>query len=305
MRNILVRSHPLREATGRRGSGTPWWKLCAGLAAAMLVLSASGRGSAALPDKCSSLTKDQKALADSIMAKNYSYDCCDETIAKCLAKKKRCKLAVRLAGEICSRAAKGETQDKIEGALSRRAKSMMPKIDTSGLDTWLGAKESKVLLAAYICTRCPYCSKLMPKVHKAVTEGSLKGKVRLYIRIFPLKTHPGSAEGGFALAAAAKMGKFWPFLLKFYKNFDKFKVEALPAWAKEAGMDEAQFKSIMNSPETKSLVVQSKKEGLKNGVEGTPTFFISGRKYFADQEMEYFGDALEEEYDRAAGEIYQ
>jgi protein-disulfide isomerase len=283
---------------------------CAILLAAMVVFAAAGRGSAALSDKCSSLTKEQKALADSIMAKNYPYDCCDETIAKCLTKKKKCKLSVRLAGEICSRVARGETQENIESALDRRAKSMMPKaktfqIDTSGLDTWLGDKENKVLLVSYICARCPYCTKIIPKIHKAVTEGSLKGKVKVYIRLFPIKSHPGGAEGGFALAAAAKMGKFWPFLLKVYKNFDKFKVEALPAWAKEVGMDQSQFTSIMNSPETRSLVVQSKKEGLKNGVEGTPTFFINGRKYHADQEMEYFTDALEEEYDRMTGDIYQ
>ncbi len=276
------------------------------LVSAMLLFAG---GSFALEDRCAGLTGEKLELADAIKAKTYCYDCCDETVAKCLKKKKKCKLAVRLSNEICSRVDKGQDEDKIRSALDRRAKSMMAgaktyEIDTSGPNTWAGDKNAKVTLTAYMCGRCPFCAKIAPKLHKAVTKGSVKGKARLYVRIFPIKGHKNSAEAGIAMAAAAKLGKFWPFLLKLYKNFDAFSVGKLAPWAAASGMKEAEFKALMKSDKTRAVVVDSKKEGLKNGVEGTPTFFINGRKYTADYKIEYFTDALEEEHDRVTGDIY-
>ena len=259
--------------------------------------------------ECSSLPGEKKELAEKIMNSNYLYDCCDGTISSCLKEKKKCKLAYRLKEQVCKMVSKGKSQEEIESELMRRAKSMMPKaktynIDTSGIDTWAGDKNSKVVLVAYVCARCPFCAKIIPKVYKAVTEGKLKGKVKVYVKIFPIKSHPGSAEGGFALASAGKLGKFWQLLLKLYEKFDKFKVENLPDLAVEAGLDKEKFKEEMNKAETKNIVVESKKEGLRNEVEGTPTFFINGKKYRADQSIESIIDVLEEEYDRVTGNIY-
>jgi protein-disulfide isomerase len=267
------------------------------------------RTACALDDACADLTKDQLALAGSLKTKAFCYDCCDETVAKCLKKKKPCRLAVRLSNEICLRVKKGQDEEKILGALDKRAKSMMPgakiyTIDTSALDTWAGESSSKVVLQAYLCTRCPYCSKLAPKLHKAVTNGRLKGKVRIHARMFPIKSHKDSVTGGLAVVAAAKQGKFWPYLLKVYQSFDDFAPDKLAAWAKKIGLDEAKFKAAMKAEETRKLLEASKKEGLKNGVEGTPSFFINGKRYVADQGTEFFFDALEEEHDRMTGSLY-
>ncbi len=261
------------------------------------------------PEKCDALIGSEKAIADKIMSTSYPYDCCDKTIDKCLKEKKVCKLAVRLAGEICLRVSKGESEDDIKTALSRRAKSMMAagkkyEIDTTVFDTWIGDEDSKVTLVAYMCGRCPFCAKMTPKLYTAITKGNLKGKVKLHIRIFPIKGHKGGVEAGMAMAAAAKMGKFWPYILKLYNDFDSFAIEKLVPWAKEKGLDKEKFEKYMKDKELKKLVVDSKKEGLKNGVEGTPTFFINGRKYTADHKMKYFVDALLEEHDKVMGIEY-
>jgi protein-disulfide isomerase len=276
--------------------------------AVMLAALPAGQGRAA-GGSCSALTDEQASLAKEIAAGTWCYDCCDETVDKCLKKKKVCRLAVRLSNEICSRVKRGQDKEKIKDALARRAKSMMPSakkyaIDTSSLDTWVGEKDAKVQLVSYLCARCPFCAKIIPKLHKEVTTGRLKGKVRIHVRIFPIKSHKWGVEGGLSMAAAAKLGKFWPYLLKLYGSFDDFSVDKLVPWAKETGMDGAAFKSIMEKQETKLLVVESKKEGLKNGVEGTPTFYINNRKYYGDHTMEYFVDAIEEEYDNVTGKIY-
>ena len=261
------------------------------------------------PEKCDALIGSEKTIAEEIMSTSYPYDCCDKTIEKCLKETKVCKLAVRLASEICLRVSKGETKDSIKTALSRRAKSMMAagkkyEIDTKVFDAWIGDENSKVEVVSYMCGRCPFCAKITPKLYTAITKGKLKGKVKLQIKIFPIKGHKGGVESGMAMAAAAKMGKFWPYILKMYNDFDSFTVEKLVPWAKEKGLDKEEFKKHMQDKELKKLVVNSKKEGLKNGVEGTPTFFINGRKYTADHKMKYFFDALLEEHDRVTGKEY-
>lgn len=258
---------------------------------------------------CDKLTPEQRGIADEIMSKVYLYDCCDKTIKGCLKEKKVCKLAVRLGNEVCTRVLRGQSANEIKRALERRAKSMMLSarkfaIDTTPIDTWLGKGQAKVTLVVYLCARCPFCSKIIPKLHREITKGRLKGKVKMYVRIFPIKSHTNSIPANLAMAAAARAGKFWSYLLKLYKEFNNFSVERLLPWAKEMGIEPARFKKLMESQEIRKIVVDSKKEGLRNLVDGTPTFYINGRKYYGDHSINFFVDALEEEYDRMTGSIY-
>jgi protein-disulfide isomerase len=265
----------------------------------------------ALKDKCDGLSEEEMKLAKKVMSETYCYACCDETVSECLKKKKTCKLAVRLANEICIRVKRGQDEEEIKSSLGRRAKSMMPsgkkyKIDTTVFDAWVGDPDSKVEVVAYMCARCPYCAKITPKLYKSMKSGSLKGKVKMHIKIFPIKSHKHGVEANLALAAAEAMGKFWPYLLKAYEEFDEFDLPVLVPWAKKVGIKNvAKFKKLMNDQEVRKKVVDSKKEGLVNGVTGTPTFYINGRKYTADYRMTFFTDALMEEYDRVSGDIYQ
>ena len=54
----------------------------------------------------------------------------------------------------------------------------------------------------------------------------------------------------------------------------------------------------MSDPESRRWLVEMKKEGIVNGVEATPTFFVNGRKYLAELTPEQVIDVLEEEFDR-------
>jgi protein-disulfide isomerase len=264
---------------------------------------------APLPE-CDSLTGPGRELARRIMAESYCYDCCDQTIEKCLRQSPRCKLAVRLGRDICQKVAEGKSREEITGELSRRAKSMIPSLKTAaieagGINTWAGDPGSRVTLVGYLCARCPFCSKITPGIYREVTAGKLKGRVKLLVRPFPIKGHPGSVEGALAMAAAARLGKFWPYLEKLYRNYDVFSPDQLAPWAEETGLPGREFREMMDSPEMIQLVTGSKKEGLKNGVDATPTFFINGKRYYSDYRIDYMVDVLEEEHDRVTGDIYE
>jgi protein-disulfide isomerase len=276
--------------------------LCLSIAMTMLgyVGSAKAAGSA-----CDELGGAQKQLANELLQSQHAYDCCDKSLAECRKLKPVCRLVKRLSEDICRRVAAGQSRADVERALSRRATSMTStgnsyRIDTtSSLPT--GKPDAKVTVVAYVCPRCPFCAKMMGALDKSIASGKLSGKVKLYARVFPVRGHAGSTEAGLGLLAAEKLGKFWEFLLHLYRDFDQFDVTKLAEVAAAEGMDRQKFTDQMNDPKTRELLVASKKEGVRNGVESTPTLFINGRKYVGELSLSALEDVLEEEHDRVTG----
>lgn len=257
---------------------------------------------------CSKLSGEEKVRADKLIKEIKLYDCCDESVDACLKKEKVCRLAVRIQDEICRLIQEKLKDDQIKTEIQNRAKSMstqLKKIEVDLDDMFMaGEKDAKVTVVSYICARCPFCAIITPKLYKEITEGRLKGKARLYIRPFPLKSHEYSVEGGLALVASAKMGKFYEYLIKLQEDFIGFSLPRLNTYAAEVDLDIKKFEELSKDPETKKYLEKSKKEGLKNGVDATPTFFINGKRYYSNYHIDLLTDAILEEYDRLTGDIY-
>jgi len=248
---------------------------------------------------CDNLSPEQKAVVEQVFATQHPYDACDGTFKECLKAQPVAPLVQRLANWVCRKAASGQDAAAIVRSLEKRAMSMMRPGKQYAIDLGsapaAGCTKAKVVLTAYVCARCPYCAKLVPVLHREVTSGRLAGRVGLYFRIFPIKSHEHSTEANCGLAAATSLGKGWEYLLRAYRGFDSFSLEALSEWAAEVGLDRATFESAAASQAIREAVVASKKEGLRNGVEATPTFFINGRRWLGDLDADTLLDALEEE----------
>ncbi|HUU01446.1 MAG TPA: thioredoxin domain-containing protein [Myxococcota bacterium] len=258
---------------------------------------------------CNNLAGAQKTVASELLSSLHPYACCDGTIAECLAERPVCALAFRLAEDICRRIADKQDKAAITRGISRRARSMLPAgkqaaIDLSGLPM-LGAQDAPVTLVEYACARCPFCAKITPKLYRAVKDGPLAGKLKCYFKLFPIRDHKYSKETGMGFMAAAELGKFWELMLLSYERFDRFCIDKQAAWAKEAGMDPDAFQRLAADTRLRGKLVASKKEGLVNKVQATPTFFINGRKYTGDLTIEELIDVLEEEYERVTNVEYR
>ena len=252
---------------------------------------------------CDALPDDGKALAREMFSVLHPYDGCDESFVRCLVAEPPEPIVLRLASDICRQIGSGRSHREIAHALSRRAQSMLPmgKAASFDLDEAMraGSRDAPVTVVVYACARCPFCTVLVPALHRAVTQGPLGGKVRLYFRPFPLKDHPGSTEGGMAMVGAARLGGFWPFLLELYARYDEFCPERLPVWAEVIGLDRADFVAQLDDAGNRQVLVASKREGLRNRVRETPTLFIDGRRYVYELNMEAIIDLLEEAYEAA------
>jgi len=255
---------------------------------------------------CAALDERQHGLALKILASEYLWDCCDDTISSCLEAQPTCRLAVRIAENVCRRVASGQDESGIHRALSRRARSMMgggtpPEIDLSNAPVF-GSAEAPVTVVIYACARCPYCSKLIPLLYDAVGDGALQDDAQLAFRIFPIRGHEGSTEASLGLAAAVTMDGFWPYLLESYRNFGEYSAERQIEWAAAVGLDREIFSARVHDPSTREALISSKKEGLVNGVEETPTIFLNQRRWVGDLTIEELVDAIEEEAERVRGD---
>lgn len=282
-----------------------YWFFCLSIAITWfgLVGSAAAAGSA-----CDQLAQAQRKVANEILQTQHAYDCCDKSLAECLKQQPVCRVVKRLSEDVCRRVAAGQSRADIERELARRATSMTSTGNSYRIDTKdsapAGKPEAKVTVVAYVCPRCPFCARLVDELHKSVEGGKLAGQVKLYARLFPVRSHPGSTEAGLGLVAAARLGKFWEFLLQLYRDFDHFDPARLADIAAAAGIDKAKFTETMNDAKTREQLVNSKKEGVRNGVESTPTLFINGRKYVGELNISALEDILSEEHDRVNGKQY-
>lgn len=268
----------------------------------LLLVAFSPRASAT-PTHCASLSPEQQRIKQIMFQALHPYSHCDQTFARCLAQKNPHPVVLRQANEVCRQIKEGKKQTDVERILGKRADSLVgvQKAATFALDknTLAGDPQAPIQVVVYACARCPFCAQLVPELYREVTTGSLKGKVQLYFRPFPLKGHVGSLEGGLAMVGAAHLEKFWPFTLKLYAEFDHFCPQLLPEWASspEIGMDRKAFDDECATAVTRQSLSSSKQEGIRNKVDATPAIFINGRKYVAELRMPVIADLLEEAYE--------
>jgi len=120
----------------------------------LAVLLAASAATAQTP-ACAALNDSQRRTAEKILTSEYLYECCDETISRCLEAQPTCRLAVRIADDICRRVAAGQDETRIRRALSRRARAMMgggtpAEIDLSTAPI-LGPADAPVTVVVYAC----------------------------------------------------------------------------------------------------------------------------------------------------------
>jgi len=247
-------------------------------------------------------TVQEKKLVDKIIRTYHLYDCMDGTIREGLADSHCVPLANRLQNHACRLVKKGLPEAHIYDALNRRALTMVSfekplEVDLDGAPV-AGDDRSPVVLTVFLCARCPFCRVIIPQIYQAVIEGRLSSRVRLHAMLYPIKGHPGSVEGGLALEAAARMGRFWDYLMVVYGQYNSYSVARLSPWADSIGLDRKVFDSLRADTSVYRKVSDSKKEGIRLGVSATPSFFINGRKYLADMDIETLIDIIEEEIEK-------
>ena len=102
--------------------------------------------------------------------------------------------------------------------------------------------------------------------------------VRFVYKNYPLPFHKQAMPAALASVAAGNQGKFWQMHDKIFENYRALNDDFYAKAAGEIGLDVDKFKTDLTAAEIKALVDQEMKEARANGVRGTPTIFINGKK---------------------------
>ncbi len=139
-----------------------------------------------------------------------------------------------------------------------------------------GPAGAKITIVEFSDFECPFCKRgrdIMQQVMKMYPND-----VRIAFKHLPLDFHANAEPASRAAIAAGNQGKFWEMYNALFDNQAKLKDgDALfDAQAKALGLNMEKFKADMNSAETKKIIADDKEIASKNGIQGTPAFFVNG-----------------------------
>lgn len=141
-----------------------------------------------------------------------------------------------------------------------------------------GRKDAPIELIEYADYQCSYCKKAYHIIKAA--QDKLGDNLKFVFRNFPLQElHPNAVHAAIAAEVLADYGKFWEMHDILFENQANLSDRDLLKYAEEIALEPAEFEKEFSNPKYFNKVKTDFNSGVKNGVEGTPTFFINGKKY--------------------------
>jgi NhaA family Na+:H+ antiporter len=159
-----------------------------------------------------------------------------------------------------------------------------------------GPADAPVVFVEYGDYECPHCL----QAHGIVRElhERLGDRFSYVFRHFPIRSsHIHAQHAAEAAEAAAAQGKFWEMHDKLFANQNALDDESLISYAGEVGLDVERFKREMTERVYAERVNEDFRSGVRSGANGTPTFYINGKRYDGPWDVE----SLKEEIERPLG----
>jgi protein-disulfide isomerase len=156
------------------------------------------------------------------------------------------------------------------------------------------APPGKVLLEEFSDLQCPACKGAHPLVEKL--KERFPNDVFVRFVHFPLEQiHVNAFHAAEAAECVRDQGddKFWLFVEQAYKNQSSLNDETFIRIGNDIGLDENTFSECLDSNTKAGVVRRDMKEGLRRGVNATPTFFLEGEKV-EDRRYEVMVKQIEE-----------
>ncbi len=153
-----------------------------------------------------------------------------------------------------------------------------------------GNSNAKVTIVEFGDFQCPFCQSFVKNTLPQIKSQYIDtGKVKLIFRHFPLPFHVNAQISAVAAECANQQGQFWPYHDLLYKDgqgdgtgLDKVSLEK---YADSLGLNSGtlgvfgknKFNQCLENNSTLAIVKADTTEGTKDGVSGTPSFFINGQ----------------------------
>ncbi|MDO8509598.1 MAG: DsbA family protein, partial [bacterium] len=140
----------------------------------------------------------------------------------------------------------------------------------------------EVIVVEFIDFKCPNTLKEEPILKRVLAKyGS---KMKLIVRDFPAESiHPGANQLALIGSCAYQQGLYWPMHNWFFANHadlpEKMTDDDILNVAEKVGADAGKLADCMKKNITGTEVNHDYADGIRFGVQGTPTFFINGKHF--------------------------
>ena len=154
-----------------------------------------------------------------------------------------------------------------------------------------GPKTASITIVAFGDFECPFCAKAESVLH--ALESAHPGDVRIVFKNLPLPFHVHARFAAKAAIAADAQGHFWEFHDRLYAHIGKsIDRAALEQMAGDLGLDVPRFSRDMDAPAAEARIQADKADADALKIEGTPTFFVNGRRVIGAQPQRVFEAAI-------------
>jgi protein-disulfide isomerase len=155
-----------------------------------------------------------------------------------------------------------------------------------------GSSEAKCTLVEYGDYECPHCGHAYPVVKRV--QKHFGKKLRFVFRNFPLaEMHPHAESAAEAAEYAGAQGKFWEMHDNLFENQEQLGGALYLRLAQQLGLPPQDLRAAVEKREFLARVKSDFTGGVRSGVNGTPTFFINGKRHDGSFEFEDLVDAIE------------
>lgn len=159
------------------------------------------------------------------------------------------------------------------------------EVDTSYAPS-RGALDAPITVIEFSDFQCPYCAQAIPSLKQLLSSNS---NVRWVFKNFPLEFHSDSRLAHMAALAAGRQGKFWEMHDLIFSHQANIKREALISLASELQLNLTKFRHDLDDSELKKQIEMDKNDGVRLGVDATPTFIVNGEMVsgFSQSKLEF------------------
>jgi formate-nitrite transporter family protein len=140
-----------------------------------------------------------------------------------------------------------------------------------------GPADAPVTVLEYGDYQCPFCRGAARDVRRMLDVHP--GLIRFVFRNFPIpQLHPQAEQAAEAAEAAAAQGRFWDMYELLLTPSSTLDLASLLDCAARLGLDLVRFRDEVTGNAHAAKIERDVTEGIRNGVNATPKFYVNGER---------------------------
>jgi protein-disulfide isomerase len=160
-------------------------------------------------------------------------------------------------------------------------------------DHMQGDPAAECSLVEYGDYECPHCGAAYPIVKRL--QKHFGKRLSFVFRNFPLaQMHPWAEPAAEVAEFAGALGKFWEMHDRLFENQESLGNALFLELADQLDLSPSQLQSAITERTYRPRVRADFAGGARSGVNGTPTFFINGRRHNGPFDFDSLSEAIEQ-----------